>query len=531
MQENNKNKKPVYRTSSKSRPAGNLGKGFKKAKGTISAVGTGTLNATNKLKNSAKKAKVSAKSKYASKNSNGVKSKHAASKSTASKNKANNTVASKNIKSASVASKNKTNPSAANKKVPSNHIASSTSAEKNTEYKQASKNHVKKFIENRFSKISKPNKSSSKGAVAQILKWRRLALLFILISVVVFIALLLCISSIETLRASNYELDDKVKQLESQVEYINNTQVKSANYKIEVSPSNIKAIPDSSKVQSFGINQYTDVANQINVSSGLAPVIKTSNLTEINKNIDSIKNKGAMVGFLFMDLSTGQGLSYNLDSTMYGASTIKAPYCTAVCQNLIDTGQVSMSNYITSYDDNYNSTGHNTVQDCITQTIRSSSNGNYSALRQAFLSSVNFGAWLENAGIGNTSRFTKQQNDFASFSAREASLMWLQIYKYLISNSQCCEFMQNNFANTNVSFIRDACSSTPELSNSIVWNKAGWVAEGEDFNTSSDFGVLRIGDNDYLCVFASTLPDLSEADDNILDHLIASVLKCKEDFN
>lgn len=56
-------------------------------------------------------------------------------------------------------------------------------------------------------------------------------------------------------------------------------------------------------------------------------------LTAATQNIEG---GGYTVGFTLINLNTGKGIAYNLDSRVYGASSFKGPYAAFLCQHLGD---------------------------------------------------------------------------------------------------------------------------------------------------------------------------------------------------
>lgn len=50
----------------------------------------------------------------------------------------------------------------------------------------------------------------------------------------------------------------------------------------------------------------------------------------------NIEGGGYTVGFTLINLNTGKGIAYNLDSRVYGASSFKGPYAAYLCQHLGD---------------------------------------------------------------------------------------------------------------------------------------------------------------------------------------------------
>ena len=83
------------------------------------------------------------------------------------------------------------------------------------------------------------------------------------------------------------------------------------------------------------------------------------------------------VGVVFYDLSSGKGVTYNADVEVYGASSYKALYALYICESLVETGQVSLDDFLGTYG-GYNM-GWQTVRDLIDAAIVNSDNDSFIA--------------------------------------------------------------------------------------------------------------------------------------------------------
>ena len=72
-----------------------------------------------------------------------------------------------------------------------------------------------------------------------------------------------------------------------------------------------------------------------------APGLSDTQRSAIEDAIDNAEEHGD-VSLVFYNLETGKGISYDADTTVYGASSFKAPYALYVCQTQVDTGKIDL---------------------------------------------------------------------------------------------------------------------------------------------------------------------------------------------
>ena len=210
--------------------------------------------------------------------------------------------------------------------------------------------------------------------------------------------------------------------------------------------------------------------------------------------ITTLESQGYSVGCFFLNLNTGNGISYNLDTRIYGASSFKGPYATYLSEHLIDGGAGL-------------STSSRGLLDAM---VLYSDNDAFTSLRNAYDSS-GFTDWLTScdvdAAIANDTHYPR-------YSARESALLWLRTYRYLETDTEQAQHLTQLFSQTNVSFIRDGVQGVyeegaDEFSSSVlvVMNKAGWNASGTRFSGLCDAGIIECDGEAYMMSVMCSAPD------------------------
>lgn len=207
--------------------------------------------------------------------------------------------------------------------------------------------------------------------------------------------------------------------------------------------------------------------------------------TALDAAIDSMESEGYSVGCFFLNLSTGQGIAYNLDTRIYGASSFKGIYAAYLSEHLAD-GKSGLSSSAISLMD---------------ASVRYSDNNAFSNLRNRYDGS-GFTDWLESCGVDSD---IAHDTHFPRYSARESALLWFHIYTYLQSDTQAAKHLREIYTQTNLSLIRDvAGENTEEVT---VMNKAGWIASSPRFSGLCDAGLIECDGTTYLMSVMSSAPD------------------------
>lgn len=203
-------------------------------------------------------------------------------------------------------------------------------------------------------------------------------------------------------------------------------------------------------------------------------------LTAATQNIEG---GGYTVGFTLINLNTGKGITYNLDSRVYGASSFKGPYAAFLCQHLGDNDA--------SYPSDSEAAGSgvsSSMYSLIQPMILYSDNSAFSSLRNSY-DSAGFAEWLNSCGVDSE---IMHDTHFPRYSTRESALLWLRTYQYLKTNTPTAQNLASLYEQTNVSFIRSGVSDDAEVE--AVLNKAGWCAGRERFTGLCDAGLIKCTD-------------------------------------
>lgn len=211
----------------------------------------------------------------------------------------------------------------------------------------------------------------------------------------------------------------------------------------------------------------------------------------------NIEDGGYTVGFTLINLNTGKGIAYNLDSRVYGASSFKGPYAAFLCQHLGDN-DASYPSGIEAVGPGVSSSMYSLIQPMILY----SDNSAFSSLRNSY-DSVGFAEWLNSCGVDSE---IMHDTHFPRYSARESALLWLRTYQYLKTNTPTAQNLASLYEQTNVSFIRSGVNDDGEVE--AVLNKAGWCAGSERFTGLCDAGLIKCTDGStYLMSTMTNSPD------------------------
>lgn len=211
----------------------------------------------------------------------------------------------------------------------------------------------------------------------------------------------------------------------------------------------------------------------------------------------NIEGGGYTVGFTLINLNTGKGIVYNLDSRVYGASSFKGPYAAFLCQHLGDNDA--------SYPSGSEAAGSgvsSSIYSLMQPMILYSDNSAFNSLRNTY-DSAGFAEWLNSCGVDSE---IMHDTHFPRYSTRESALLWLRTYQYLKTNTPTAQNLASLYEQTNVSFIRSGVSDDAEVE--AVLNKAGWCAGRERFTGLCDAGLIKCTDGTtYLMSTMTNSPD------------------------
>ena len=299
-------------------------------------------------------------------------------------------------------------------------------------------------------------------------------------------------------------------------------------------------ISEAEGVYSFDLSDASNTASedavdeealQTTSDSDELPQLSISSIVELACAMAPYERAEVPYGFLVMDIQTGRGFAFNLDEEVYGASSFKAPFCTFVAQNYIDTGDYSLDSSISSTastdSGGYSYSGTATLASLFENAIVYSSNEALVSLRLSFDDS-SLAAWLDELGCDSEIAY---DTSFPHYTTRDAARLWLTIYQYFDADSEAAALIEESCGSTETSFLRDALS---DLDGVTVRDKAGWNSDGDstdgvDYNAIVDNGIVTCNDRDYL-VCVMTGASYSESTVPNAETLMAAVFAAHEDL-
>ena len=222
------------------------------------------------------------------------------------------------------------------------------------------------------------------------------------------------------------------------------------------------------------IDKLSTGQNEIYSSSEI--LLETEEVKVVKRIQDTLQAQGSRVGFILLDINTGEIISSDTEYIYYGASVTKGPYVVAVNKYL--TGQVN--DYIKSI---------------MEPTIRVSDNTMYEQLRITFGDEV-LASFLDYTGASKT--LLTDGYWYPEMTVEDLAKMWVGIYSYFYEekneNSDWCRSL---FEHSAQSYISEAVSDTY-----TVYSKAGWLLDEYD-NARNDGGLVIAGENPYILVIMS----------------------------
>lgn len=271
-------------------------------------------------------------------------------------------------------------------------------------------------------------------------------------------------------------------------------------------------------------------------------------VSELSTAIGALESQGIDVGCFLLNVNSGQGIAYNLDTRIYGASSFKGIYAAYLSEHLAD-GQQGLSDSAVSLMD---------------ASVLVSDNDAFSSLRNSY-DGAGFTEWLESCGVNSD---IAGDTHFPRYSARESALLWLHIYRYLETGSNAANHLRELYTQTNVSFIRegindeinqetaDQASSAQEAAGEqqsayvqdandqesagaqesssaqsandqpLVMNKAGWIASTPRFSGLCDAGIIEYDGDTYIMSVMTSAPDSEGHRAQVID-VIKSLFKLR----
>lgn len=340
-------------------------------------------------------------------------------------------------------------------------------------------------------------------------------LLGVLLAVLVIVLLAVFVSSTvsrcdksEEDVASEPQQVAQVQQEEQQSEASEEVQAVS----FDPSPQELDNIPSSSGIETFSL------------SNASVPEISEEQRSAIQEALDNATEQGD-IGFVFYSLETGRGISYNADTTVYGASSFKGPYALYICESLVESGTISLDSACAGtafYDSSsYYNGGSYMVSDLIDDAIIYSDNNAYGSLRDSY-DTMGFDEWV--TGVGADDATYRADSWYPWYCARSSAKLWTEMYNYLESNTETATYLSALLGQTETSFIRDALQDT----NALVKDKAGWCSDSDpNYNGVCDAGIVSVDGHPFVLSVMTGMAD-SEQNRLLFQEIARSVFETNE---
>lgn len=291
-----------------------------------------------------------------------------------------------------------------------------------------------------------------------------------------------------------------------------------------------------------------EVFSLFEASSGEDLSELNKDVSELSTAIGALESQGIDVGCFLLNVNSGQGIAYNLDTRIYGASSFKGIYAAYLSEHLADGGQGLSSSAVSLMD----------------ASVLVSDNDAFSSLRNSY-DGAGFAEWLESCGVNSD---IAGDTHFPRYSARESALLWLHVYRYLETGSDAANHLRELYTQTNVSFICEGIndevnqetanqassaqetageqqstgvqdvndqesagaqeSSSAQSANDqpVVMNKAGWIASTPRFSGLCDAGIIEYEGNTYIMSVMTSAPDSEGHRAQVID-VIESLFKLR----
>lgn len=326
--------------------------------------------------------------------------------------------------------------------------------------------------------------TSSRGLAGARIRVRKIAAIGMLTSAVIILGITVKTYASERMAHSDASTVQTQNKKVSESKVTASQTLSTANLKTGLSKADFNDIPSGDTVQTFSL-----VDDQI-----LA--LEDENLAALQNALDQAQELGD-VGVVFYDLSSGKGVTYNADVEVYGASSYKALYALYICESLVETGQVSLDDFLGTYG-GYNM-GWQTVRDLIENAVANSDNDSFIALRAAF-DHDGYEDWIANLGVDDETALDPM-SDFPTYCPCTSARLWREMSEYLSMDTETSQWLSGLLASTSRSFIRDGIADEQVL----VRNKAGWISE-DGYYSTCDAGLIDIDGCTYVMGIMTSMP-------------------------
>ncbi len=189
-------------------------------------------------------------------------------------------------------------------------------------------------------------------------------------------------------------------------------------------------------------------------------------LTDI---LEELESKGYEIGFVLVDIQTGDAISYHAGARIYSASVIKAPYIFSLLENNIaPTNDMYLTGHL-------------------------SDNDAYQRIRRSYGNDV-FTKWIEGTGIPKVQSLTR----YIMTTPLDLCRMFYKGTALLLGDEEYSEWARNTFTDS----LNSAVALTVgTLDDKTVYSKAGWIASDYD-DTDNCYTNGAVVDGTYPYVVA-----------------------------
>lgn len=206
-------------------------------------------------------------------------------------------------------------------------------------------------------------------------------------------------------------------------------------------------------------------------------LISDQDSRKLESIIDEFESDGYEIGFVMVDVKTGDALSYHAGAEIYSASVIKAPYIFS----LLESG-------ITPTRDMF-------------LAGNQSDNDAYQRIRRAYGNQV-FTDWIEGTGIP----VKQSQTRYIMTTPLDLCRMFYKGTGLLLGNEEYSDWARNTFTDSLNSAIALTVGENG-TQDKRVYSKAGWIAsDSSSLENSYTNGAIVDGEYPYVVTIMSNSP-------------------------
>ena len=249
--------------------------------------------------------------------------------------------------------------------------------------------------------------------------------------------------------------------------------------------------------------------------------------------VNAFADKGYDVGFVVYDVQSQKGLDYNADEAFFSASTIKAPFSTALCQAIDEqsTADISFDDMLfedtivagtgimaTDDQDEY------PVSEVVENSIVHSDNTGYALLREHCNNDNLFENWCAVQGVNAVDW---EGLWYPNYTPRDLAKLWLGVGTYLLSDNEHASWLKGLLQNTDLSFLRDGISDAE-----TIWAKPGfeWDQWGTGMDSMNEGGTVVDSNGAYIVAIMSTAPfddELLTENQELIENLAGALAQAR----